>query len=137
MSPSPRGPLINYNLEANPLCGLGEALGHNAPCGDVPAVSPPTISWSMNSTQNIVFVKNEDHFFSSAPGSFAVNFVLSGSVIRLATVTDTATGWNYYYSVPVSVPAFSGIGYLQVIYSTNNPAVKNTNFYSCADIQLQ
>ena len=56
--------------------------------------------------------------------------------MQLASVADSSTGWNYYYSVPVVLPSLVDTGYFQVIYSTNNPAVKKTNFYSCADVAL-
>ncbi len=67
--------ITNVVCPTGATSGLGEALGHRGPCGDVAATNPVTINMQGGSNQTIVFVKNEDHFNAASPGSFDVNFV--------------------------------------------------------------
>jgi len=135
LSPYQRGAACDVNVEVNACCGLGEVLGHHAPCGDMP-VGNPVAELYAGQNYSLVFQKNENHFYASNPGSFSVNYWQGGEPTLLATIPDTNTPWSYVYTLDVSMPSTSGLGWLQVVYATNNPAVKNTNFYQCSDIVL-
>eukprot|EP01098_Paradermamoeba_levis_P015386 TRINITY_DN779_c0_g1_i2.p1 TRINITY_DN779_c0_g1~~TRINITY_DN779_c0_g1_i2.p1 ORF type:complete len:170 (-),score=58.61 TRINITY_DN779_c0_g1_i2:326-835(-) len=134
LSPTPRGGPVDANKEANPDCGLGEVFGFSAPCGGKPSGAALNLQAGSNFT--IVFEKNEDHWYATAPGFFQINFWAENNYLTLAKFADSNTPWDHIYQTTVTLPRYLGRGFLQLIYSTNNPGVKNTNFYHCSDIHL-
>jgi hypothetical protein len=55
--------------------------------------------------------------------------------VKLGSLPDTQTPSLTVFSYDVNVPHLeTPLGYLQIVYYTNNPAVNNAVFYQCADV---
>ena len=137
LSPTQRLGPVNVNVEATPGCGLAPVFGFSGPCGHNSAKAPLVqIGTGVNFT--VVFQKNEDHFCQPAPGYFEIAVIVDGARTKLMVVPDTPTPWSYVYQVVVVVPRTlaNSLAAFQTLYFTNNPAVKNTTFYQCADVLL-
>lgn len=136
LAPMQRGMAPSINSQATPACGLAPVFGHNGPCGGTNASIPVWVQGGRHFP--VILVKNEDHFYSDAPGYLEIAAISPrGDRKVLKHIPDSPTPWNYIYIEDVVLPTGSiGAVTFQALYFTNNPAVKNTTFYQCSDLMV-
>jgi len=137
--PLQRGSVRNLSVVGTPDCGLT-----NGPCGGRNASRPLGIVQygpDVNDTVHLLWQKNEDHWYSAAPGNFTF-FVIDreSNTHLIGSLPDTNAPSGTVYEHEFSVPSPHPPGIMVVvqgIYYTNNPNVGNAVFYQCADAVLQ
>jgi hypothetical protein len=138
LAPMQRG---GVNSTALNTVGSTSCFWLNGPCGTT-TFRHPNIQIRPASPYLVVFQKNQDHFYASAPGSFSIDLALERDPVEsdfkvLATVADTATPNGYVYTQKVVLPIRRNItdATLRVRYITNNPMAPPV-FYMCSSIAI-
>lgn len=130
--PHQRGSMDDLNSVGAADCGLTEP-----PCGGRDPETPKVFfEWGEN--VSIVFQKNEDHYLQQSAGTFTISVAKYGEFDfqTLAEFSDTDQPSGTLYTPNVVVPRdFYDHAVLQLVYTTNNPAVPKA-FYQCADLRI-
>lgn len=137
LNPMQRGGVNSSDLNT---VGAPACFQLNGPCGASNGSHPnveirPHNYW-------VVWQKNQDHWFPSAPGLFAIDVALKLDPVEadfknLATVPDTATPSGYVYSQKVLFPIRNKPtdATVRVRYVTNNPNAPPV-FYMCSSVSI-
>eukprot|EP00026_Physarum_polycephalum_P019856 Phypoly_transcript_22079.p1 GENE.Phypoly_transcript_22079~~Phypoly_transcript_22079.p1 ORF type:complete len:160 (+),score=19.81 Phypoly_transcript_22079:100-579(+) len=132
-SPPQRGALQNVNT-ANTL----DCSWTKGPCGGEYDPEKPYTAFARGTNFTVVWQKNQNHWYSSNPGSFSLSWADSNSPTdfqEIYSFVDTnlpsLTVYSYVLDVSAKIPASSKSGIFQLVYYC--PGI-NYNFYQCADV---
>eukprot|EP01113_Clastostelium_recurvatum_P012696 TRINITY_DN165_c0_g2_i1.p1 TRINITY_DN165_c0_g2~~TRINITY_DN165_c0_g2_i1.p1 ORF type:complete len:166 (+),score=29.79 TRINITY_DN165_c0_g2_i1:52-549(+) len=126
--PMQRTPVGDLNKAGSPYCYF-----QTGPCGTTVGAKP-TQEFVIGSNLTVVFQKNANHYNSTNPGRWQLNFQTGNEYFSIYDFPDDNSPDLSWYSLPLAIPSdwTPQAGVLQVVYQTNTVG----SFYQCADVAI-